>query len=65
MKHYESRKDVGYEIQFYNSKGDYLRVTQCENLEEVAKCLIKYCNGNLKANLPTVHYNGELIRDIF
>lgn len=58
---YNNRKNEGYEIQFYNRDGNYERVVGCDTLEDVAKVLISFCNGNLKGNYPTIWYNGKLM----
>ena len=62
MTIYNVRKNEGYEVQFYDRHGNHTHVCQCDNLEEVAKCLIRHCNGNLKGNFPTISLDGKLLR---
>lgn len=61
-KGYNTRKNKGYEVQFYDSYGNNSVVVGCETLEDVAKVLINTCNGQVKGNFPTVWLDGELIR---
>lgn len=60
---YKERKNNGYEIQFYDNNGNNKTVAGCENLEDVAKVLIRSCNGQVKGNFPTVWLDGKLIRE--
>lgn len=62
-KGYNVRKNVGYEIQMYDNKGNHSNVIGCETLEDVAKILISVCNGSVKGNYPTIWKDGELIRN--
>ena len=62
MTVYTGRKNRGLEIQFYDRAGNHSHVCNCDSLEEVAKVLITYCNGNVKGNFPTIHLDGELVR---
>lgn len=62
MKCVEKRTGKGYEIQFYSNAGNYSFVAQCEDLIEVAFCLIRLTNSNISTeNNPTVFKNGERI----
>lgn len=62
MTKYNTRKDVGYEIQLYDNKGNNEVVYGCEDLTEVAECLISICNSRAKGNFPTVWLDGNLVR---
>lgn len=59
---YNERTGNGYEVQFYNRDGSNSKVIGCEDLEDIAKLLIKVCNGQVSGNYPTIWYDGELIR---
>lgn len=58
---YNEKRNVGYEIQFYNESGSKTLVRGCEDLKEVAEVLIATCNGRVKGNFPTVWLDGKLI----
>jgi hypothetical protein len=61
-KGYTFRKDKGYEIQFYDNYGCCNYVIGCNTLEDVANCLISYCNTHTEGHLPTIYLDGKLIR---
>lgn len=63
-KGYTTRTDKGYEIQFYDKRGNSTVVVGCETLEDVAKILISTCNGQLNGVFPTIWLDGELIRNM-
>ena len=56
----EERTGQGYEVQWYNDKGDNSHVTQCDTVEELAAVLARACWGAIRFKQnPTVWYYGE------
>lgn len=60
---YEERKNEGYEIQTYDSKGNYSKVIGCDTADEVAITLIRMCNGTPKGYFPTIWLDGERVSE--
>lgn len=56
----EAREGKGFEIQWYDDKGDYSHVTQVDTIEELAMVLSRSCWGSVRwGNNPTIYYNGK------
>lgn len=58
MNRLETRRNKGFEVQFYNADGFANYVIACENELEVAQLLSDFCWGGVKSMLPTVWKNG-------
>ena len=57
----DKRKDIGFEVQWYNDNGDGADVIKCDTVEELAQYLSRILWGSLpgfKYN-PSVWHNGK------
>lgn len=61
-EYYEIMKNKGYEVKFYYRDGSTKRIVGCKDLDEVAMILIRFCNGGVRGNFPTIWLDGVLIR---
>ena len=57
----DKREDKGFEVQWYDDKGDNSRVVQCDTVEELAQYLARCLWGSVKGfkNNPGVVHNGK------